>query len=95
VAKRLESEFRREVRVYAEARGWRVHWEVDHRFKPSTGFPDLVLARAPEVLFRELKLDDTYLKATQDDWRRLLTAAGCDYDVWRPRDWDRIKQELE
>lgn len=92
---RPESVFRLRVLKLAQAAGWTVHWEVDHRFKPSTGFPDLVLARGAVVLFRELKLDSTYLKPTQDDWRRLLEAAGLDYAVWRPRDWEQIEQELK
>jgi hypothetical protein len=117
---RRETAFRRDVVKYAKDRLWYVHWEVDHKFKVSTGFPDLVLAKLAvppqtilhyeldellelagskakiaRVLFRELKLDDTYLKPEQDDWRILLTRAGLDWAEWRPRDWPQIIEELE
>lgn len=98
---RLEADFRRAVVRVAREAGWDVHWEVDSRFKPSSGFPDLVLGRlepAPvgaRVKLRELKMDNTYLKPKQDDWRVILERAGLDHAVWRPRDWDAILRELE
>jgi hypothetical protein len=97
----LERDFRRDVVRFAKENGWKVHWEVDHRNKPATGFPDLVLAKktgpmagGAHVLFRELKMAGTYLRADQDDWRVFFERAGMDYRVWRPKDWDDIKETL-
>lgn len=65
------------------------------------GFPDLVLVR-DRVLFIELKTDVGRLTREQKLWRDALLRAGigshragsADYDVWRPRDWNRIVEEL-
>lgn len=94
---KTERDFRRQVRAYAEQRGWDVHFEIDSRFKHDSGFPDLVLGRkktATVVRFRELKMPGKYLSARQDDWKHLLQGAGLDWDVWRPEDWPRIEEEL-
>ena len=74
-------------------RGWRT------AIQGHIGFPDLVLARAGVVLFRELKGDRGRLSSEQRDWgkqidpwwwgevgssERLVLGA---FDVWRPSDW--------
>lgn len=105
-----EAAFRKDVVAYAKEHGWTVYWAIDSPFKPSKGFPDLVLAKeikvvsihsrpfaeevAARLLFRELKQPGKYLSPEQDDWRRLLEAAGQDFGVWRPRDWDAIQETL-
>jgi hypothetical protein len=57
------------------------------------GFPDLVLVR-DRVLFRELKVKGGKLSPEQVEWRDQLVAAGADYTVWTPDDWDGIEEEL-
>ena len=68
------------------------------------GFPDLVLARAGLILFRELKGYDTRgrigrLSSEQRDWRDQLGTEHVTltpelvvprFDVWTPDDWPRI-----
>jgi hypothetical protein len=71
------------------------------------GFPDLVLARAGVVLFRELKGYDKNgrmgrLSSEQRDWATQLTQpddelverAGWQFDVWTPDDWPLIVATL-
>jgi len=61
------------------------------------GFPDLVLVRTGGgggVLFRELKTNKGRLSAEQEHWQEWLTLAGADVGVWRPRDFQRILEEL-
>ena len=53
------------------------------------GFPDLVLARAGVVLFRELKTDIGKVSDEQAAW---LQAVGG--KVWRPKMWSEIEREL-
>lgn len=63
-----------------------------------TGFPDLVLVsltpRPRPLLFRELKSDEGVLDDDQKAWRDALEAAVQDIGIWRPRDWDRIVEEM-
>lgn len=56
-----------------------------------TGFPDLVLAKAGRVMFRELKVDGRYPTRAQRIW----LAALPDAQVWRPSDWPAVLAELE
>jgi hypothetical protein len=58
------------------------------------GFPDLLLVRE-RIIFREIKTDTGQLSHEQRAWGRWLTAAGQDWDVWRPRHWERITATLK
>lgn len=60
------------------------------------GWPDLVLwsPRRGRVLFRELKTDAGRLTPQQAQVLDELAAAGADVGVWRPRDFDTIREEL-
>jgi len=60
------------------------------------GWPDLFLARRRDrrVRIRELKTDKGIVSRRQAEVLDLLAACGLDVDVWRPRDWDRIREEL-
>jgi hypothetical protein len=61
------------------------------------GFPDCVIAGLGGVLYRELKQDRKYPEPEQRKWMAVLTEAGADVDVWRPRDLlsGRIEAELK
>lgn len=50
------------------------------------GFPDLVLAGAGGILYRELKTDVGRLSPEQKVWLARLAAAGADAKVWREAD---------
>jgi hypothetical protein len=64
------------------------------QYPEGRGFPDLVLVRGTESLYRELKTDTGRMGPGQQDWLDALQAAGHDVGVWRPRDIDLIKARL-
>ncbi len=69
-------------------RGGKGTWETPVA-ADGKGFPDLVLAKAGRVLFRELQTDKG--KAS-DEQRKWLKATGG--KVWRPKHLDLIKEIL-
>ena len=59
------------------------------------GFPDLMLARKPRIVFAELKSQKGKLSAEQLGW--LLELAGCpgvETYIWKPSDWPAIERTL-
>ena len=101
-----ESDFQKTVIELAELQGWRIYHVAkvkgQLRSETSTGFPDLVLARAPSptfgtthtLLFRELKVGKRQLTFAQMVWLNLLEMCGQDACVWRPEDWELIEETL-
>lgn len=67
---------------------WRTPVQADGK-----GWPDLVLVR-DTVLFVELKTDTSDLEPDQRLWLNLLTNAGVETAVWRPRDAEAVMQRL-
>lgn len=69
------------------ADGWRT------AIQGQKGFPDLVLARDGEVMFRELKRQKGKPDEGQIIWLEALGEYG---GIWRPADWfsGRIQNEL-
>lgn len=99
----LEAGFQNQVIKLARLGGWGIfhapHGGDRDRFAfgqipEGKGFPDLVLARPPELLFRELKTDKGRMGAGQPEWLAALEACGADVGVWRPRDIDEITERL-
>lgn len=88
-----EASLLKKVTQAARLYGWMVYhtWRSDHSEK---GWPDLVLVKGSCALFRELKTDKEQPSPEQQAWGDALLAAGCDWDVWRPKDWDRIEETL-
>ncbi len=99
-----ERGFQTAVCELATYTGWRwTHFRTvrDHNnryltpLEGSPGFPDLVLVH-PErgVLFVELKTATGRLTDNQKQWGADLEAAGAEYHLWRPDDWNTIKTTL-
>lgn len=57
------------------------------------GFPDLVLVR-DRVIFAELKTDRGRTTPEQHAWADHLRAAGAEYYLWRPRNWEHLQETL-
>ena len=87
---RTEAQFQREVIRYAQSLGWQAYSIPDSRGATSLGFPDIVFGRPDrKPVFVELKLNHRNPTKHQLWW---LTILGG--ELWRPRDWDRIKEVL-
>lgn len=97
-----EKQFQKQVIELAQLRKWKVaHFRparviVNGKETWRTpvagdgeGFPDLVLARRGNVLFRELKTELGKASAEQLDW--LQQCCGM---IWRPSMWALIEREL-
>ncbi len=94
-----ESDWQAQVVEVAQRYGW----QVQHHRKSLAGtnggwvtattipgWPDLTLYRPGRILFRELKTNTGRVSPEQRVVLRDLKAAGCDVQVWRPRDFDTI-----
>lgn len=91
-----EKGFQQAVVDVARLCGWRVYWTHNSRNSPA-GWPDLVLIRPPECIFRELKRDSRPSRVTPDqrDTMDALTDCGLDVSVWTPDDWPLIEHTLQ
>jgi len=74
-------------------------WRIYHTYlsiRSNPGFPDLVLVRAPRVVFAELKTERGKVSTAQCDWHDVLRVCpGVECYIWRPADWDQIVKILE
>lgn len=89
-----ERDLQRQVVDLAELRGFMTYHTFDSR-RSAAGFPDLVLVRAPRVVFAELKSERG---AMRDDQFRWLEALGncntVESHLWRPTDLAEIEEVL-
>lgn len=99
-ARTSEADWQATVVDLAQLRGWMVHHQRPARTRDGwrtavaydgAGFPDLVLARAGQVLFLELKTDTGRPTSRQLDWLREL---GDHAHIIRPSDWDQLQELL-
>ena len=98
-----ERELLRAVLRLADLYGW---WAYHQRpaltrqgyrtaLQGDAGFPDLVLVRAPRVIFAELKSPEGRLTRDQDGW--IAALEGCpdvETYIWRPADLEAIEGAL-
>ena len=59
------------------------------------GFPDLVLVRAPRVIFAELKSAKGKLSGDQEAWLLALAGTPIESYVWRPAQIDEVERILK
>ena len=88
-----EEQFQRWIVQFAQLNGWLAYHPYDSR-RSEAGWPDLVLVRGDQVLFRELKAENGKVSAEQQKWIDALAHAGCDVAVWRPQDEKVIEEAL-
>ena len=88
-----EEQLQRNVVGSARELGWNVHfnWRSFHSPK---GWPDLVLAKPPRLIFAELKGPKGKLRPDQEMWRDVLRDCGQEWHLWRPDDLDDIYKLL-
>ena len=84
-----EASWQQTVIDLAELTGWFVYHNPDSR-RSQAGFPDLVLIRAPRVMFLELKSELGRLSTMQREVIGHLEACpGVEVHVARPSDWQK------
>lgn len=88
----LEKDFQAQVVDLARRLGWVTYHTYNSR-RSTHGFPDLVLVRE-RILYLELKREKGSLTEEQKHWLRLLTAAGGQAYVARPRDLQALANLL-
>ncbi len=59
------------------------------------GFPDMMLRRGHELLFRRLGDHDTRLTAQQMAWNAALERHGIHVETWNRSDWPNIRKQLQ
>jgi hypothetical protein len=88
----LERDWQNTVVALAKALDWRVYHTHDSR-RSDPGFPDLVLVR-DRIVYAELKNEAGRLSKAQADWRNAIQAAGGTWFLWRPDDYEDVRQTL-
>ena len=89
-----EAAWQQTVIEYAELTGWYVYHNPDSR-RSTPGFPDLVLIRAPRVMFLELKRENGRVSPVQREvLAELEGCRGVDVHVARPSDWPAVVEWL-
>jgi hypothetical protein len=88
-----ETEFQSEVVKAAKKRGWKSYHTKDSRGS-ERGWPDLVLARPPRIVFAELKRTGKNPTPEQIEWLDTLDACGQEAYVWRPEDMAEVLEVL-
>ncbi len=92
--KLTHKDFRQQVVDLARLCGWKCAFTWTSIHSPA-GFPDLVLARPPRVLFAELKSEKREPTEAQAEWLDILRACpGVEVYLWKPPDFDHIVQIL-
>lgn len=100
-----EKELQGQIIVTAEMYGWRVVHFADSRkqVKPGVfvgdsqakGFPDLLLARPPELIAWELKREvQAPVTPEQQEWLDTLAGCGVESAVIRPSNFDECVRRL-
>jgi len=72
---------------------WRYYHSWNSMHSPP-GFPDYLLLKGARLLFVELKTDTGKLTIPQRDWLTALAAAGKDVFLWRPQDFEEVRDIL-
>ena len=89
-----EAAWQQTVIEAADLLGWFVYHNPDSR-RSTAGFPDLVLIRAPRVMFLELKRENGRLSTVQREvLAELEGCPGVDVHVARPSDWALVVEWL-
>ena len=92
-AQLTERQWQSQVTSVAKELGWRIFHDGDS-IRSGPGWPDLVLAKPPRLIFAELKTSKGKVRPAQKEWLDALTACGQQVHIWRPEHWDEVLQEL-
>jgi hypothetical protein len=88
-----ERDWQSQVLDLARVGGWK-HYHTHNARRSPSGFPDLVLIRAPELIYVELKTAIGKLSIAQEWWTENLRDCGQEIHVWRPVDFRAAEKRL-
>ena len=88
-----EKEYMATIVEYAQACGWQVYHTLWSRGSPH-GFPDLVMARENRLVIAEIKSENGFASAQQQQWLDRLGATQAEVYLWRPGDWPDAEDVL-
>lgn len=89
-----ERDFQQQVLDLARIYRWLVYHTWDSR-NSAAGFPDLVLVRAPRIIFAELKVKGLLPSSAQQQWiDQLDRCNGAEVYVFYPEHLEQIAQLL-
>ena len=92
-AMETEGVFQLAVMDLARALGWEpVHFR--QMIGNPSGYPDLTIIRGERVILAELKRETGKVSRRQQEWIDRMAAVGTTVHVWRPSDWDAIREAL-
>ena len=90
-----ESDWQQHVYDYARRHRWLAYHTWDSR-RSAAGFPDLVLVRAPHLVFAELKAHGKQLRPAQQSWYDQLSGVTCvETRTWWPTDEADMERLLQ
>lgn len=87
-----ERQFQQRITDLCDVLGLAWYHTHDSRRSPS-GFPDLVIV-GKRTIFVELKSEKGRITPAQRGWLQNLKESGEWTALWRPSDWDAVKQVL-
>jgi hypothetical protein len=94
VAPLTEREWQHQVTDLARLRQWWLYHPLLSKWS-EPGWPDLTLIRGPRMILAELKTDRGKITPAQERVLELLAPVqGVECYVWRPRDFDHVKDTL-
>jgi len=89
-----EKQLQRDVEALCRRYDVECHHANDPRWD-RRGWPDVALLGTRAAAFRELKTATGSLSAEQRETGRRMRAAGLDWDLWKPRDYQSGRIEAE
>jgi hypothetical protein len=90
-----EKDFESQVKDLAKLFGWK-YYHTWRSFHSPAGFPDCVMVREDRLIFAELKSEKGKVSPEQEDWLLAVKVVGKPVEsyLWRPSDFDLIKETL-
>lgn len=88
-----EKAFQEAVIKVAREHGWSEYHTYNSR-RSKSGWFDLVLVRPPVIIFAELKSAGGRTTAAQERWIELLRECQQRVYVWKPENWEQIRELL-
>lgn len=77
----------------ATSLGYLAYHTFDSR-RSNPGFPDLVLVGNGKVIYAELKTEKGRVRPEQKKWLKALKSNGAEAYLWRPQDYDAVREYL-